>query len=83
MYSCFVLDEQAIALSFLLLCTLEPQIELDPSLEKGKIVKHEDEKEKGFPNTPSGGKFDRPWGMGGFNLDPEHKSNPFKPKAMQ
>jgi hypothetical protein len=49
-------------------------VDLDPNMEKGKMVRAEPE--EGFPNTPSGGFFDRKWGMGGWKLDPEHKSDP-------
>jgi hypothetical protein len=50
------------------------QVDLDPKMEKGKLMRAEPE--EGFPNTPSGGFFDRKWGMGGWNLDPEHQSDP-------
>jgi hypothetical protein len=56
------------------------RVKLDPKLPKGEIIRHEPE--EGFPNTPSGGKFDRPWGMGGWKLDPEHMSDPYKAKDM-
>ena len=56
------------------------KIQLDPSLEKGEIIRHEPE--GGFPNTPSGGKFDRVWGMGGWKVDPEHKSDPYAARKM-
>jgi hypothetical protein len=50
------------------------QVDLDPNMEKGKMVRAEPE--EGFANTPSGGFFDRKWGMGGWKLDPEHQSDP-------
>jgi hypothetical protein len=56
------------------------KVELDPSIEKGTIIRHEPE--EGFPNTPSGGRFDRAWGMGGWKLDPEHKSDPYAARKM-
>jgi hypothetical protein len=56
------------------------KIQLDPTLEKGEIVRHEPE--EGFPNTPSGGKFDRVWGMGGWKVDPDHKSDPYAARKM-
>lgn len=50
------------------------KVNLDPNLPKGEIIRHEPE--VGFPNTPSGGKFDRPWRMGGWKIDPEHSADP-------
>mmetsp|Transcript_14143 Transcript_14143/g.27102 ORF Transcript_14143/g.27102 Transcript_14143/m.27102 type:complete len:656 (-) Transcript_14143:81-2048(-) len=47
------------------------KVTLDPSMEKGKII-HGDPDHEGFPNTPTGGHFDRQWGFSGFKLDPEH-----------
>jgi len=55
--------------------------ELDPSLNKGEIKRHV--LEKNFPNTPSGGKFERAWGMAGWYLDPEHQNDPKMAKGMQ
>ena len=46
---------------------------LDPYLPKGKIIRREPE--EGFPNTPSGGKFERKWAMGGWTLDPQHDTD--------
>lgn len=48
------------------------KVTLDPNLRKGEIIRCEIE--DGFPNTPSGGHFDRKWAMGGWTLDPKHKS---------
>ena len=47
---------------------------LDPSKEKNVIV-HDDSDEE-FTNTPSGGKFKKPWGLHGWNTDPQHRSDP-------
>ena len=52
------------------------QVDLDPSMEKDTVIRHEPE--KGFPNTPTGGRFDRAWGMGGWTIDPEHRDDPYK-----
>eukprot|EP00521_Asterionellopsis_glacialis_P020673 CAMPEP_0195337800 /NCGR_PEP_ID=MMETSP0708-20121125/17130_1 /TAXON_ID=33640 /ORGANISM="Asterionellopsis glacialis, Strain CCMP134" /LENGTH=49 /DNA_ID=CAMNT_0040408901 /DNA_START=3 /DNA_END=152 /DNA_ORIENTATION=+ len=35
-----------------------------------------DNTEEEFGNTPSGGKFDQPWGMHGWTIDPDHQSDP-------
>eukprot|EP00571_Detonula_confervacea_P010899 CAMPEP_0172303722 /NCGR_PEP_ID=MMETSP1058-20130122/5237_1 /TAXON_ID=83371 /ORGANISM="Detonula confervacea, Strain CCMP 353" /LENGTH=624 /DNA_ID=CAMNT_0013014665 /DNA_START=47 /DNA_END=1921 /DNA_ORIENTATION=- len=48
------------------------KVTLDPNLTKGEIFRTEDE--EGFPNTPSGGHFDRKWAMGGWKIDPQHNS---------
>ena len=48
------------------------KVTLDPNLPKGEIIRLEPE--EGFPNTPSGGKFDRKWAMGGWKLDPQHNA---------
>mmetsp|Transcript_9031 Transcript_9031/g.22031 ORF Transcript_9031/g.22031 Transcript_9031/m.22031 type:complete len:678 (+) Transcript_9031:359-2392(+) len=48
------------------------KVTLDPKLEKGEIIRHEPE--EGFPNTPSGGHFDRAWAMGGWKIDPDHNT---------
>jgi len=50
------------------------KVKLDPNLPKGEIIRNEPE--EGFANTPTGGKFDRPWRMGGWTVDPEHQSDP-------
>eukprot|EP00538_Stauroneis_constricta_P011208 CAMPEP_0119554022 /NCGR_PEP_ID=MMETSP1352-20130426/6614_1 /TAXON_ID=265584 /ORGANISM="Stauroneis constricta, Strain CCMP1120" /LENGTH=678 /DNA_ID=CAMNT_0007600537 /DNA_START=94 /DNA_END=2130 /DNA_ORIENTATION=- len=55
--------------------------EVDPNLEQDEVVHHE--LEKGFANTPSGGKFERAWGMAGWYLDPDHKSDPKMAKGLQ
>lgn len=52
------------------------KVKLDPKLNKGEIIRNE--LEEGFANTPTGGKFDRPWALGGWKLDPEHNSDPRK-----
>lgn len=52
------------------------KVTLDPSIDKGVVIPTEPE--EGYANTPTGGKFDRAWGFGGFKLDPEHKE--FNPK---
>jgi sulfite oxidase len=48
------------------------KVTLDPDLPKGEIIRREPE--EGFPNTPSGGHFDRKWAMGGWTIDPEHNT---------
>ena len=50
---------------------------LDPSLEKENII-HGDPDHESFPNTPTGGHFDRQWGYSGFRLDPEHRKTDWK-----
>lgn len=52
------------------------KVKLDPKLEKGQIIRNEPE--DGFYNTPSGGKFDRAWGLGGWMVDPQHTDDPRK-----
>lgn len=34
--------------------------------------------EFGFSNTPSGGHFDRQWGLGGWMVDKDHNNDPRK-----
>jgi len=36
------------------------------------------ESEFGFSNTPSGGQFDRQWGLGGWMVDEKHNNDPRK-----
>lgn len=50
------------------------KITLDPSLKAGETVKGDSE--FGFSNTPSGGKFDRQWGLGGWMVDKDHNNDP-------
>jgi sulfite oxidase len=60
------------------------QVELDPNLPKGTIIHNKAEEDlPDFPNTPSGGKFERAWGHAGYYLDPEHKFPPKKGKGKQ
>mmetsp|Transcript_34963 Transcript_34963/g.51959 ORF Transcript_34963/g.51959 Transcript_34963/m.51959 type:complete len:670 (-) Transcript_34963:83-2092(-) len=51
-------------------------VELDPTLEAGQVQRSESE--FGFSNTPSGGHFDRQWGLGGWMVDPKHDNDPRK-----
>mmetsp|Transcript_52938 Transcript_52938/g.63742 ORF Transcript_52938/g.63742 Transcript_52938/m.63742 type:complete len:688 (-) Transcript_52938:290-2353(-) len=57
------------------------KVTLDPNLEKGTVMHGNVEDE--FPNTPSGGKFKEPWGMGGFTSDYKHQSDPRARKAPE
>ena len=49
-------------------------VTLDPNLENGKVV-HANVTDE-FQNTPSGGKFNYPWGGHGFEMDAKHMSDP-------
>jgi hypothetical protein len=55
------------------------KVDLDPRMDKGKMERQEPE--EGFANTPSGGTFERAWGLGGWKLDPEHNSDPREGKT--
>lgn len=46
------------------------KVQLDPNKAKGTVTRQSPE--EGFPNTPSGGTFDKTWGMGGWKVDPQH-----------
>ena len=52
------------------------KVELDPSLPQGAVKRPESE--FGFSNTPSGGHFDRQWGLGGWMVDKNHNNDPRK-----
>ena len=52
------------------------KVQLDPSLPKNEIKRPE--AEFGFSNTPSGGHFDRQWGLGGWMVDEKHNNDPRK-----
>lgn len=47
---------------------------LDPNRPKGQVAHAPTEDE--FGNTPTGGKFNRPWGEHGWMMDPEHQTDP-------
>lgn len=48
--------------------------QLDPNREKESVV--HDNSEIEFANTPTGGKFDQPWGGHGWTTDPKHQTDP-------
>lgn len=48
-------------------------VTLDPTLPKDTVTPNGINE---FGNTPTGGKFNEPWGMHGFTSDPKHQSNP-------
>mmetsp|Transcript_17118 Transcript_17118/g.39628 ORF Transcript_17118/g.39628 Transcript_17118/m.39628 type:complete len:521 (-) Transcript_17118:125-1687(-) len=50
------------------------KVSLDPSKNKGEIERPN--LAQGYTNTPTGGKYDRAWGYGGWKLDPEHNNDP-------
>ena len=49
-------------------------VTLDPNREKDAVA--HDSSEVEFANTPSTGKFNKPWGRHGWTTDPKHQSDP-------
>jgi sulfite oxidase len=50
------------------------KVTLDPNREKGSVT--HDNSAIEFANTPSTGKFAKPWGRHGWTIDPKHQSAP-------
>lgn len=54
---------------------------LDPNREK-EVIAH-DQSLYEFGNTPTGGKFAKPWGQHGWTIDPDHRTDPQANKAPE